>query len=114
MASDGGTFFVECEGDIAMGASWYPSALSAFDEAGESSAILEKDDLFFSFEGFLHDFDEAWRESTFHELFTFGFFCVNDLYCRKLHIAESVRELHISVAFFACQMIHLETGRGSA
>ena len=64
-----------------MGASRYPSALLAFDETGESSTVLEEDNLFFLREGFLHGFDEAWRKSAFHEFFTFGFFGVNYLYC---------------------------------
>lgn len=59
VAGECGGFFVEGERDVAVRAARHPAALLAFDEAGESAAVLEEDDLLFLAECFAHGFDEA-------------------------------------------------------
>ena len=97
-----------------MGTPRHPSALLAFDAAGEATAILEKDNLFLSVESLTHHFDEARRKESSHELLPLSFFGVNHFNGRELHILVTLGELHVTVASFSCLMVHLEAGRGGA
>ncbi len=114
VAGEGGSLFVERQGDVAVRAAGCPAALSAFDERGESAAILEEDDLFVAVECSLHGFDEPWGEKSSHEFFPFGFFGIDDFDGRELLVLIALGELYVAVAFLSCQMIDLEGGGGGA
>ena len=114
VASEGARLLVESQSHIAMRASWHPSASLALDEGREASSVLEKDDLFLPFKGCPHHLYETGREESLHQTFAFRLFGVNHLNGRELHVTITLRELHVSVAVFACPMVHFERRGGCA
>ena len=114
VAGEGGGLLVEGEGHVAVGASGHPSALLALNERRVAATILKENDLFFSVQCFLHDFDEARGEHPMHEAFSLCLFGINDFDGGQHHVSVSLGELHVTVTFFVGKVVHFERRGGGA